>query len=95
MKKAISLVYVLCALILLQATSAFAEHHSLIVLSKADRTVYDMDPATGNVLNSIQFDGVPTDAVFAWDEQSLFVAVPDQGYISIVDVFLLSRSRRG
>ena len=86
MKKVISLIYVLFALVLLQATSAFAEHHSLIVLSKDDRTVYDVEPATGKVLKSIQFDGVPTDAVFAWNEQSLFVAVPDQGYISIVDV---------
>ena len=75
-------IYTLCEM-LFQAVSAFAEHHTLIVLSRSDRTVYDMEPATGKVLKSILFDGEPTDAIFSWDEQSLFVAVPDQGYISV------------
>jgi YVTN family beta-propeller protein len=84
MRKAVSLVSALCALILFPAVNAYAEHHTLIVLSQDDRSVYDMDPATGKVLGKIQFEGVPTDAVYSWDEQSLFVAVPDAGYVAVI-----------
>ncbi len=86
MQRVILLVSTLCALILFPAVSAYAEHHSVIVLSKDDRSIYDMDPATGKVLNKLQFESAPTDAVFSWDEQSLFVSVPDSGYIAVVNL---------
>ena len=86
MRKLIPLLCALSALTLYPATRAAAEDHSVILLSQSDRTVYDIDPATGKVINQVQLGGAPTDAVFSWDEQSLFVSVPDQGYISIVDL---------
>src|SRR5579862_3848308 len=83
------LIYLLCALwvlILYPAASAFAEDHTVIVLSQGDRTVYDVDATSGSVVNKIQLEGAPAEAVFSWDERSLFVSVPDQGYISVVNV---------
>ena len=86
MRKTILWLCALSILMLYPAVRVFAEDHSLILLSQSDRTVYDMDPVSGKIINQIQLGGVPTSAVFSWDEQWLFVAVPDQGYISIVDL---------
>ncbi len=86
MRRTISLLCALCASVLYPAVGAFAEDHSVIVLSQGDHSVYDIDPASGKILNQVQLGGVPTGAVFSWDEQSLFVSVPDQGYISIVNL---------
>jgi YVTN family beta-propeller protein len=86
MRRLIYLLCALCVLMLYPATSAFAEDHTVIVLSQGDRTVYDVDATSGSVVNKIQLEGAPTEAVFSWDERSLFVSVPDQGYISVVNV---------
>jgi YVTN family beta-propeller protein len=83
------LIYLLCALSVLTMyppTPAAAEDHSVILLSQSDHTMYDINPVSGKVINQIQLGGVPTNAVFSWDEQRLFVSVPDQGYISIVNL---------
>jgi YVTN family beta-propeller protein len=85
MRKLTSLLCALCTL-LYPATRASAEDHTVLLLSQSDRTVYDMDPASGKVINQVQLGGAPTGAVFSFDEQSLFVSVPDQGYISIIDL---------
>src|SRR5580698_11472640 len=73
---------VLCALVLYPVAQASAEDHTVILLRRADRMVCDMDPVSGKVINQVQLAGVPTDAVFSWDEKWLFVSVPDQGYIA-------------
>jgi YVTN family beta-propeller protein len=86
MRKLIPLLCALSTLTLYPASQASAEDHSVILLSQSDRTVYDMDPASGKVINHVQLEGVPANAVFSWDEQWLFVSVPDQGYISMVDL---------
>lgn len=66
--------------------NAFAERHSLIVLSQGDRTVYDIDAVSGQVLKQLKLAGTPQEAVISWDEQSLFVSSPDAGYVFIVDL---------
>jgi DNA-binding beta-propeller fold protein YncE len=84
----------LCALILYPAGSAFAEVHTVIVLSQGDRTVYDMDPASGKIVNQVQLGGAPSDAVYSWDERWLFVSVPDQGYVSVINLLTFKESSR-
>jgi YVTN family beta-propeller protein len=64
------------------------------VLSQGDHAVYDMDPVTGKVLRQVQLSGAPTAAVYSWDEQALFVSVPDQGYVSIVDLRTFKEASR-
>ncbi len=86
MRKLPSLLYALCALGLLSSTTAFAEDHTVLVLSKGNHTVYDTDPFTGKIVKQVQLEGTPTDAILSWDEQSLFVSVPELGFISVVDV---------
>lgn len=94
MRKLTYLLCVICNLIFYQAVNAYAEDHSVILLSQSDRAVYDIDPASGKALHQVQLGGVPTGAVFSWDEQSLFVAVPDQGYISIVNLRTFTEASR-
>lgn len=94
MRRAIYSLCTVCILMIVSAANMFAEDHTVIVLSQGDRTVYDIDPASGKVLNQVQLDGVPTSAVFSWDEQSLFVSVPDQGYISIVNLHSFKETSR-
>jgi len=71
---------------LYSAVTARAERHTVIVLSQGDHTVYDFNPTTGRALNQIQLSGAPGDAVFGWDELTLFVSVPEAGYISVINV---------
>ncbi len=90
-------IYLLCALVVLMlypVANASAEDHTVIVLSQGDRTVYDVDASSGSVVNKIQLEGAPTEAVFSWDERSLFVSVPDQGYISIINVATFKEASR-
>lgn len=94
MRRVIYLLCVLGVLVFYPAANAFAEDHTVIVLSHDDHTVYDMDPSSGKILHQVQLDGAPTSAVFSWDEQSLFVSVPDQGYISVVDLRTFKEASR-
>ncbi len=83
-----SVSYLLCALCVLPlypAANAFAEDHSVILVSQANKTIYDIDPATGKILGQVTLEGTPTDAVYSWDERWWYVAVPEQGYISLVN----------
>ena len=80
------IVLTLCVLLASSAANAFAERHSLIVLSQGDRTIYDVNAISGQMLKQVQLAGVPREAIFSWDEQSLFVSVPDAGHVAIIDV---------
>lgn len=94
MRKLIPAFCALTILVLYPSAQASAEDHSVIFLSQADRTLYDMEPASGKVINQFQFEGVPTSAVFSWDEQWLFVSVPDQGYISLINLHSFKEGMR-
>jgi YVTN family beta-propeller protein len=94
MRRVIYMLCALCVLMFYPAANASAEEHTVIVLSQGDRTVYDVDQDSGKVLNQVQLAGVPTEAVFSWDERSLFVSVPDQGYISIINVATFKEASR-
>ncbi len=76
----------LCMLMAFSAISTVAEVHTLVVLSQDDHSVYDINPVTGAVLKQVRLDGVPRDAIFSWDEQHIFVALPELGEVAIVDV---------
>ena len=67
MRRVIYLLCALCILMLYPGASAFAEDHTVIVLSQGDRTVYDVDASSGSVVNKIQLAGAPTEAVFSWE----------------------------
>ena len=88
------LMYLLFVLMLCPAGRAIAEVHTVIVLSQGDHSVYDIDPASGQVVNQFQLGGVPTDAIFSWDEKSLFVSVPEAGYVSVIDMATFKESSR-
>src|SRR5258708_3029480 len=76
----------LVSILLLQPAVARAERHSLIVISENDHKVYDLNPATGQVLKEVTLRGAPREAIFSWDEKTLFVSVPDAEQVAIVDV---------
>ncbi len=88
--------FLLSALCVLACSTGkvLAEDHSVIIVSQGDKTVYDTDPATGKVINKIQLEGTPTEAVYSWDERWLFVAVPEQGYISVINARTFKESSR-
>src|SRR5690348_17136676 len=75
------LALVLSVSLVLAAANAFAERHTLIVLSQDDHTLYRINPATGQTMQQCSVAGVPHDAIFSWDEKTLFVSVPDSGQV--------------
>jgi DNA-binding beta-propeller fold protein YncE len=79
-------IIIVCALLLQPLTNALAQHHSLLVLSQDDRGLYDLDVSTGKILNQCALAGAPQEALFSWDERTLFVSVPEAGHIAMVDV---------
>ncbi len=89
-----NLKYVLCACTLLTTVAGWSQDHSFLSVSQANRTITDVDPLTGKVLAQAELDGAPADVVFSWDEQHLFVSVPDQGYIAVLDAHTLKESSR-
>ncbi len=71
-----------------------AEDHTVIVLSPGNRTIYDTDPATGKILNQLQLDGAPTEAIFSYDERFIFVSVPEVGAIELINAKTFKETSR-
>ena len=93
MRKLLCLLCTLCTGILC-AASAAAEYHTVLLVNRAQKTITDVDPVSGKVMNSAQLEGVPTSVVFSWDEQWLFVSEPDQGYVAVISARTLKESSR-
>lgn len=65
---------------------AAAQDHTIIALSHDDFTAYEIDPATGNIINRFTAENQPHEAVVTPDGGTIFVAVPrEPPYVVILD----------
>ena len=54
------------------ATAAFAQDHTLVVLSHSNHTVYELDPATGRILHEFVTPDQPHEAAITADGATVF-----------------------
>jgi YVTN family beta-propeller protein len=79
-------IFVSTALILaLSATTAVAQPHTLIALSHATHGVYELDPATGKILQQFIAPGELHEAAISPDGRTIFVSVPGERLVEIID----------
>ena len=66
--------------------SAGAQDHTIIALSHADFTAYELDPATGRIVNQFTAENQPHEGAVSPDGRTIFVVIPrDPPYIAILD----------
>jgi YVTN family beta-propeller protein len=63
-----------------------AQEHSVIALSHSDFTAYELDPATGDILNSFVAKDQPHEGVVSRDGRTLYAAVPQAAHVVIIDL---------
>lgn len=80
------LAFVLCLWLVIPSAHAIAEQHTLIVLSRDDHAIFEINPSSGEILKQVKLAGVPREAIFSWDEKTLFVTVPDAAQVAVIDL---------
>jgi YVTN family beta-propeller protein len=68
-----------------RATPALAQQHTLIVLSHTNHTVYELDPATGQVLHEFVAPDQPHEAAITADGGTIFASIPMAAFVEIID----------
>ena len=80
------LVAVLLALTPLTPDPVTAQEHTILALSHADFTAYELDPSTGEILNRFTAENQPHEGVVSPDGRTIFVAIPQNPpYVTILD----------
>jgi len=59
--------------------------HTLVVLSHSNHTVYEMNPATGEVVHEFVAPDQPHEAAITADGRTVFASVPAAGFVEILD----------
>ena len=62
-----------------------AQDHTIIVLSHSDFTAYELDPATGRIVNQFKAENQPHESVVTPDGRTIFAAVPQGPHVVILD----------
>jgi YVTN family beta-propeller protein len=65
---------------------ADAQQHTVIALSHADFTAYELDPATGQIVNTFVAADQPHEGVVSPDGRTLYAAVPQAAHVVIIDL---------
>ncbi|MDE3155733.1 MAG: hypothetical protein KGN76_11560 [Acidobacteriota bacterium] len=73
------------ALALLLQPAGAAARYTLVVLSHADRSVYELDPDSGRILHRVQLPADPRDAAISPDGNQIYVSLPAAGTIQTID----------
>jgi len=75
----------LIACILTLPATAIAQSHTLVALSHADHTAYELDPATGKILHQFTAADEPHEGVASPDGRTFYAAVPNGPHVVILD----------
>jgi len=65
--------------------TAFAQDHTIIALSHSNHTVYEVDPATGQVLHEFVAPDQPHEAAITSDGATIFASIPAGAFVEILD----------
>jgi YVTN family beta-propeller protein len=75
---------VLVTLLVLTKTT-IAQEHTIIALSHSDHTVYEVDAASGKILNQFKAEHEPHEGVVSRDGKTVYVSLPEAGYVVVLD----------
>jgi len=73
-----------CLLSIAPAT-AFAQPHTIVALSHSDNTAYEVDPASGKILNKFTAVNQPHEGVATADGKTFYAAIPNGPHVVILD----------
>jgi YVTN family beta-propeller protein len=65
--------------------SAFAQSHTIVALSHTDHTAYEVDPASGKILNTFIAANQPHEGVASADGKTFYAAIPNGPHVVILD----------
>ncbi len=65
--------------------AALAQSHTIVALSHSDHTAYELDPATGKVLNKFIAADQPHEGVASADGKTFYGAIPNGPHVVILD----------
>ena len=75
----------LAAVLISLPASAIAQPHSIVALSHADHTVYELDPVTGKILHQFTAADEPHEGIGSPDGKTFYAAVPNGPHVVILD----------
>ncbi len=68
------------------AQSAHAQAHTIVALSHADFTAYELDPTTGTIKNKFTARNEPHEGVASADGKTFYAAIPNGPHVVILDL---------
>lgn len=77
-------VIALCLFWLVPA-AAVAQSHTIVALSHTDHTAYELDPASGKILNKFTALDQPHEGVASSDGKTFYAAIPNGPHVVILD----------
>jgi len=73
-----------CFIVLISSAAA-AQEHTIIVMSHADHTVYELEPVSGKILNKFVTKDQPHEGAVSPDGKTIYAAVPNGPHVVVVD----------
>jgi YVTN family beta-propeller protein len=71
--------------VLFVSSAALAQSHTIVVLSHTDNTVYELDPASGQVLHKFTAVNQPHEGVATADGKTFYAAIPNGPHVVVLD----------
>ncbi len=72
-------------LLSLTSAAALAQSHTIVALSHTDHTAYEVDPASGRILNKFTAADQPHEGVASADGKTFYAAIPNGPHVVILD----------
>src|SRR6185503_21114673 len=67
------------------AAVSSAQTHTIVALSHSDNTAYELDPASGKILNKFTAVNQPHEGVASTDGKTFYAAIPNGPHVVILD----------
>jgi YVTN family beta-propeller protein len=82
--------------VLLLATNGMlnAQDHTIIAHSQGDSTVFELDAASGKILNQLKVTSQPHEGAITADGKTIFVSVPSSAHVVIIDALTFQEKAR-
>ncbi len=87
-------VLVAAGLGLFLSTLAAAQTHTIVALSHTDNTAYELDPATGKILQQFTAVNQPHEGVASPDGRTFYAAIPNGPHVVILDATTFTEQGR-
>src|SRR5687767_5208115 len=81
-------------LLSLISAAALAQSHTIVALSHTDHTAYDVDPASGKILNKFTAADQPHEGVASADGKTFYAAIPNGPHVVILDAVTFKEKGR-